>query len=199
MAAVRIREMLIDDFMPVWDFSEKHETIVRAPMASVVKALNEVDFSESFIVRWLLRLRGMSGERVTLDSLKGSRFEILAERDDEMVIGLAGQFWRPTGNLQKVDAATFMQFDQPGFAKAVWNFSIDETHETHETRETPGPSGTSGPLKRGETILGTETRIHCTDDASRSKFGFYWTFIQPFSGWIRNEMLAVVKRKAEGR
>ena len=183
--------------MPAWEFSEKHETIIRAPAEAVSKALYTVDFSESFIVRWLLKLRGMSGEKVTLDSLKGSRFEILAERDGEMVIGLAGKFWKPTGNLQKIDAGTFKQFDAPGFAKAAWNFMLVEGGETRETPETPGAPGSHEILKQGETRLSTETRIHCTDDASRSKFGFYWTFVQPFSGWIRNEMLAVVKRKAE--
>ena len=143
--------MLIDDFMPVWEFSEKHETIIRAPAEAVSKALYTVDFSESFIVRWLLRLRGMSGEEVTLDSLKGSRFEILAERDDEMVIGLAGKFWKPTGNLQKIDAGTFKQFDEPGFAKAAWNFSLEQGDETHETRETPETPETRRHTRNSET------------------------------------------------
>jgi hypothetical protein len=190
--------MLIDDFMPVWDFSEKHETLISAPAETVAKALYEVDFSESFVIRWLLRLRGMSGEAINLRNLKRSRFEILAERDDELLIGIAGQFWKPAGNLQKIDAETFKEFETPGFAKATWNFRVDETAETRKTPETPGTAGTVELLNHGETRLATETRIRCTDDASRSKFGFYWTFIQPFSGWVRNEMLAVVKKKAEG-
>lgn len=197
--------MLIDDFMPVWDFSEKHETVIRASVEDVSLALHTADFSESFIVRWLLRLRGMSGEKLTLDSLKGSRFEILAQRDDELVIGLAGKFWKPAGNLRKIGPGTFKQFDEPGFAKATWNFSLQEcgetpvTPETSVTPETPGTDGTREALKHEETRLTTETRIQCMDDKSRSSFGFYWMFIQPFSGWIRNEMLAVVKRKAEGK
>lgn len=185
--------------MPVYDFSEKHETIVRAPADIVSNALHTVDFSESFIVRWLLRLRGMSGENVTLKSLENSRFEILAERADEMVIGLAGQFWKPTGNMQKIDAATFKEFDKPGFAKATWNFALGTpvTRETPVTPETHGAAGAYEASKHIETRLTTETRIRCTDETSRSRFGFYWTFIQPFSGWIRNEMLAIVKKRAE--
>jgi hypothetical protein len=179
--------MLIDDFMPVWDFSEKHETLVRAPVEDVSRALHTADFSESFIVRWLLRLRGMSGENVTLASLKNTKFRILAEREnEEVVIGLAGQFWKPVGNMQDVDAGNFREFDKPGFAKATWNFTVQALQgEQHTTNSAP------------ETRVTTETRIQCMDDKSRSSFGFYWTFIQPFSGWIRSEMLAVVKRKAE--
>ena len=191
--------MLIDDFMPVWDFSENHETLIRASVEDVSRALHTADFSDSFIVRWLLRLRGMSGENVTLDSLKGSKFRILAEREnEEVVIGLAGQFWKPVGNLQDVDAGNFREFDKPGFAKAAWNFSIKDADVTPVTLVTAGSTGTPESLKRLETRVTTETRIQCMDDKSRSSFGFYWTFIQPFSGWIRSEMLAVVKRKAEG-
>jgi hypothetical protein len=45
--------------------------------------------------------------------------------------------------------------------------------------------------------LTTETRIKCLDNESRRSFGFYWMFIQPFSGLIRMEMLRAIKRKAE--
>lgn len=173
--------MLIDDFMPVWDFSEKHETVVRASVEDVSRALKTADFSESFIVRWLLKLRGMSGENVTLASLKNTKFRILAEKEnEEVVIGLAGKFWTPAGAMQDVDAGNFREFDTPGFAKATWNFEVHSEDD-------------------GSCRVTTETRIQCMDDKSRSSFGFYWTFIQPFSGWIRSEMLAVVKRKAEGR
>jgi hypothetical protein len=198
--------MLIDDFMPVYDFSEKHDIVIRASAENVSRALETADFSESFIVRWLLRLRGMSGKNITLRSLRDTKFKILAEKlNEEIVIGLAGKFWTPTGAMQDVDAGNFREFDKPGFAKAAWNFAIGksnaetpETPETPETRDTPGTAGASGALKHDVTIVTTETRIQCMDDTSRSRFGFYWTFIQPFSGWIRNEMLAVVKRKAEG-
>ena len=74
------------------------------------------------------------------------------------------------------NAATFPMVVRR-FAKAVWNFSVDG--------------------KGNESLLTTETRVRCLDDASRKSFGFYWTFIQPFSGLIRREMLKIVKKKAE--
>jgi hypothetical protein len=94
-----------------------------------------------------------------------------------MVLGLVGRFWTLGGDLKKIDAESFKAFDTAGYAKAVWNFSLLP----------------DGPATR----LSTETRIKCTDAESRRRFGFYWTFIQPFSGLIRREMLGLIKRKAE--
>lgn len=170
--------MLIDDFLPDYDFEEKHGITIRAGADRVYRAANDVDFSDSFIVRWLLRLRGMSGEGVSIRNLERSSFKILAETvNKELLIGLAGRFWTPWGDMQKVDASNFREFEKPGYAKAVWNFSVDGSAE--------------------ETRLTTETRIRCMDEASRRSFGFYWTFVQPFSGLIRMEMLKTIKRKAE--
>ena len=171
--------MLIDEFLPEYDFVETHSIAIDASAANVYAAANEVDFSDSFFVRWLLRFRGMSGDAVSLRNLEYSRFKILGEVvNKEVLIGLAGRFWTPWGDMQKVDASNFREFDKPGYAKAVWNFSLDGSSKG--------------------TNLSTETRIRCLDDVSRRSFGFYWTFIQPFSGLIRMEMLKTIKRQAEG-
>lgn len=170
--------MLIDEFLPEHDFVETHDIIVHADAADIYRAANEVDFSESFIIRWLFRLRGMSASNVTLRSLSISKFEILGETlNKEMVIGLVGKFWTIAGGLQKIDAESFKRFDTAGYAKAVWNFSLC-------------PDGENSRLT-------TETRIKCLDDESRRSFGRYWMFIQPFSALIRMEMLKTIKRRAE--
>jgi hypothetical protein len=95
----------------------------------------------------------------------------------EMLLGLVGKFWTLKGDLKKIDADSFKAFETPGYAKAVWNFALR-------------PDG-------NDVRLTTETRIRCTDADSRRRFGFYWTFIRPFSGLIRMEMLRVIKNKAE--
>lgn len=170
--------MLIDEFLPEYDFVEMHGISIRARAADIYRAANEADFSESFIIRLLLRLRGLSTEQVTLSSLKRSRFEILGEAPDrEILLGLVGKFWMPKGDMQEVDAESFKKFAKPGYAKAAWNFSLS-------------PEGASSHLK-------TETRIKCTDSGSRWRFGFYWTIVRPFSGLIRMEMLKAIKRRAE--
>lgn len=170
--------MLIDEFLSEYDFVETHGISIRAATADIYRAANEVDFTDSFIIRWLFRLRGLSSEKVTLASLKRSRFEILGEvPGHEMLLGLVGRFWTLKGDLKKIDADSFRAFETPGYAKAVWNFALR-------------PDG-------DDVRLTTETRIRCMDADSRRRFGFYWTFIRPFSGLIRMEMLRVIKNKAE--
>jgi hypothetical protein len=45
--------------------------------------------------------------------------------------------------------------------------------------------------------VATETRIVCTDEASRRAFLRYWRVIRPFSGLIRLEMLRLLRNAAE--
>lgn len=169
--------MLIDEFLPKYDFIETHNIKICASSENVINTIDEIDFCESPIIRALMFLRGMPSAKMRLRDLRKTNFEILGKRDDELLLGLAGKFWTLTGKLQKVNADNFREFDEKGFTKAVWNFSVDG--EGNETR------------------LTTETRVCCLDSDSRRSFGFYWTFIQPFSGLIRREMLRIVKKKAE--
>jgi hypothetical protein len=75
-------------------------------------------------------------------------------------------------------AADFRTFDEPGWAKAAWNFRVE-----------PAPAG-------GAT-LSTETRVRCTDARSRRTFRRYWWIVRPFSGLIRIELLRAIRREAE--
>ena len=170
--------MLIDEFLPEYDLHETHEINIRAGEDAVFRAVREANLCESAIVRWLFRLRGLPTENVTLGELKRMRFEILGEHEnDEIVLGLAGKFWTVRGGLRKVNSDNFREFDEKGFAKAVWNFSLRRAGNG--------------------TCLTTETRIRCNDDASRASFSLYWRLIQPFSALIRNEILKTMKKEAE--
>lgn len=170
--------MLIDSFLPEYDFSETHDIKIRATAETVFRALNAVDLCESAVIRWLFRLRGLPSRGMTLREMQRLRFEVLDESENrEILLGLVGRFWTIKGDLQKINSQNFREFDEQGFAKAVWNFSLFEA--------------------AGETRLTTETRIKCLGASSRKKFGFYWRFIQPFSALIRKEILKAVKQRAE--
>ncbi|HKP68880.1 MAG TPA: hypothetical protein VJV05_06330 [Pyrinomonadaceae bacterium] len=170
--------MLIDEFLSDYDFVETHDISIRASPAEIYRAANEVDFSDSYAIKFLLGLRGLSTGNVTLRSLTQTRFEVLAETPGrELLLGLVGKFWTPRGDMQKIDAASFKDFKSSGYAKAVWNFAVHADN--------------------GESRLTTETRVKCLDRASRIKFAFYWTVVRPFSGLIRNEMLRLIKIRAE--
>ncbi|MGH7491411.1 MAG: hypothetical protein ACREOO_03345 [bacterium] len=184
--------MLIHDFMPGYDVSEHHHLEVQATREAVYAALQSMDFSRSRVIRLLFALRSLpailQGRQhnktraslgLDLPGLLETGFILLGQvPQQEFVLGLIGKFWTTSGCLQKVHAQEFRDFTTRGFAKAVWNFSLQ-------------------PVARSRTMLATETRVLCLDENSRRRFRYYWMFIRPFSGWIRMEALRCLKRQAE--
>jgi hypothetical protein len=173
---------LIDDWLPDFDHTEFHETLVSADAHSTYAAIADADLARSPVVRALFALRGIiGGHRRDISSLERAGFLRLDERPgEELLLGLVGAFWRPTGKLQRLSADGFRAYERSGFAKAAWNFRV-ETIDAATTR------------------LTTETRVRCCDAKSRRSFGRYWRFVGPFSGLIRTRMLATIKRDAERR
>ena len=177
---------LIDEFLPDHDFAATHKTRIKAPAPVVYERLLAADFSEAWIVRVLMTLRSGRRRRVNRapgdlrQRLEGTGFMILAEApNDELVIGIAGKFWRPDGGrCLELTAADFTRFSRPGYAKAAWNFKL---------RTEGGES----------TVLSTETRIKCFGRAALWKFRLYWSLVSPFSGLIRKAILRHVKVKSE--
>jgi len=179
--------MLLDAFMPEPDAAEVHHLEIAAQPAAVYRALFTTDLGASPIVKALLGLRALprmlvergrphASRTLTLQTVIDAGFGRLAEEPDrELVLGVSGRFWRPTGNLAPFDRESFSRPVPTGTARAVWNFAVV-------------PSGD------GRTILSTETRILCGDAASRRKFRLYWLVVRPFSGLIRIIMLRAVRR-----
>lgn len=171
--------MQIDDFLPIYHVTERHAIVVRAPAKAIYAAISSLDMSASPIIRTLFRLRGLPPSTLTLRGMEKVGFTVLGEvPEQELLLGVIGRFWTPVGGLQRIDATRFRSFDKPGYAKAAWNFAL-----------VPQPDGT--------VRVTTETRVLCTDDASRKHFRLYWRLVGPFSAWIRREMLRIVKQQAE--
>lgn len=181
--------MLVDSFAPNPDAVETHSISILASRAAVYQTLWTADLGGSFIIKVLLGLRSLPeivlhprrswtrGRQITLQTLIDAGFGKLAEDPErEIVLGVIGKFWRPTGNLSPFSREDFDRPVPAGFARAVWNFSVKEDEP-------------------GRTILSTETRVVCGDDASRRKFLRYWFLVRPFSGLIRRLMLRAVKRE----
>ena len=186
--------MLIDDYLPAFEASEHHAITIAAPAREVYAALRTADLGGHPVTKALMTLRSLPAalaaprdgmtrlaqmrerSRITLDDMLGHGFVQLDEEPGrELLIGVVGRFWRPTGNLEACDADRFREPLPPGMAKAVWNFAVE-------------------PRGDGATILTTETRIHCSDEQALRSFRRYWTVIQPFSGLIRRLMLRSVAR-----
>ena len=174
------KRMLIDEYLSAWNVREQHRVTVHAPVERVYRAVRALDISEARLTRLLFRLRGLPcPPRFTLDDFLKMRFILLGERpDEELLFGLVGKFWTPKGELRRLEQEEFMNFNERGYAKAAWNFSLTQQ-------------------ANGVVSLATETRVHCTDGASRMKFRLYWTLIGAFSGFVRHEMLQIIKRNAE--
>jgi hypothetical protein len=178
---------LLDGLMPQFDEVERHELVVRAPVAAVYAAITRTDFADSRVIRVLLGLRALPsvvrGRRrsrgpLTLATIGARDFVQLGERAPyELAIGAVGRFWTPTGGLVPLDADGFRSFDRPGYAKVVWNFTVQEA-------------------EGGGARLATETRIWCLDSASRRRFRAYWLLVRPFSGLMRMVMLRAIAREA---
>jgi len=182
--------MRLDHFLPEYHFSEYHDIRVNAPPEIVFAAIKQVDMSASSLIRGLLALRLLPyvfqpGKKPEFDSAIGlddfikMGFIQLAEVfPDEMILGLAGQFWKPTVQLRAIPPDRFRQFNRPGFCKAVWNITVR-------------PDGSAGSL------LSTTTRIHCLGIKAQVLFTCYWSVIRPFSGLIRKTLLRLIRREAE--
>lgn len=176
----------INEFLPEYDFGAVYEICIDAPSALVYEHMLASDFYGAPIVRLLMSLR--TGKRVRQNQAlgamfrrcQGSGFFILADvAGEELILGVAGKFWRPDGGrCLELRAADFVEFARPGYAKAVMNFRVR-------------PDGLRG------TVLSTETRIQCCDRDARWKFRIYWALIERFSGVIRKALLRQIKAECE--
>jgi len=176
----------IDESLPIYDVGTSYQIGIHAPPSVIYQCLLRSDFNNLWLVRLLMTIRsGRRFPRTLVPSdlrqrLQGTGFVILSEvPDDEIVMGVAGRFWRPDGGrCLDLIANDFIGFSRPGYAKAAWNFKL--------RAESPEC-----------TVLSTETRIRCLGWEALWKFRFYWSLVSPFSGLIRKAILRQVKTAAE--
>jgi hypothetical protein len=192
---------LMDEVLPRYETREVHDISVAAPRAEVYRALDGLTLGELHLFRALLGVRALPGRlarsrrrpdtpsrpnRVDprarlLDWGLGTGFAVLASRPgSELVIGAAGQPWRPAGGAVAAirDRDDFVAFDRPGFAKVAIGFRLEE-------------------LPGGGTRVVTETRVDTTDPLTHRRFGTYWKVIRVWSGAIRQSWLRAIRRRAE--
>lgn len=177
----------LDDFLPTFEFSERHRIEIDAGRERVDCALRTVtlrDVPVAHALLWLRSLGGGTGEYAGQPFLTQSLRRAVLLDDSPgsgVVLGLTGRFWRlrdapdPT---RPRDAGQFLAYDRPSVCKAVIDFRIDD-------------------LGSGRCRLTTETRVHVDDPAARRSFRRYWRIIRPFSGLIRILLLRAVRSQAQ--
>ena len=184
----------LNQYLPKYDFVERHSIVIHSSPEKVFKAIHNFDMRKSKVINTLLFLRSIPGRlnsnrepdnqeptKLSIDQLTQKKSWILLDKveNQEVVIGFAGKFWQPNGDMIHLSKATdFIRFKQTGYSKAAWNLYIKRNNDDTVT-------------------LSTETRILCLGDRAKSSFRFYWAVIRPYSGWIRLEMLKMIKEQAE--
>jgi hypothetical protein len=184
---VKTIETRLDEFIPVWQFGERHTITVAAPPARVFEAIRNVRANEISLFKTLTWIRrgGRRGPESILNA--GDSVPLLAvatrngfiyladEAPRELVIGTV--VVAPPGGRGALSPQTFKAQLAPGFALAAMNFRVT-------------PDGTGGSL------VSTETRVFANNPAARRRFGRYWRLIYPGSALIRRMWLHAVERRA---
>jgi len=176
----------LDDFVPAYEFSERHQLEIRAEAARIDRALREASLAEIPVARALVWLRSLGRRRSTggqpfLELALQSAVLLEDTPGEGVVLGLTGEFWRlrsAPDPARPRTAGEFVAYDRPDVCKAVIDFRIDEL----------------GP---GRCRLTTETRVQVVDPAARRAFRRYWLVVRPFSGLIRILFVRAVRRRAE--
>ena len=192
--------LLIDQFMPHYDFSIVFSRVFRAPPEHSFEAVVGSNLFEIPIFRLLIGARGVPQmladavqRRHDASALASSRptfrlrdmasigWVLLGERSGvELTFGQVSKAWKGRGGVpdEAITPANFVTFDQPGFAKVVESTRVD-------------PYGEKG------SIVTAESRILCTDEDSRRRFRRYWLSVAPFTHLMRLIALPALARKAE--
>jgi len=184
------RRTRLDEFVPVYEFNEVHTIQINASSDQVYRAIHSVTAGEITLFKTLTWIRrfGRSGRESILNSsrdapildvaLRTGFLKLAEEPQNEIVLGTAVVAPANFHLERKPTPEDFKAVSAPGFALGAMSFVIQE----------------SGP---NSCTVRTETRVHATDDVTRSRFAKYWRVIYPGSALIRRMWLRAIKRRAE--
>ena len=186
MWAILFAVTLLENVMPVYEMHEVHSIWVPAEPDIAYEALLTVSAREVRLLGPLMRLRALGRSRRVPDSgtplldemMKAGFVELGVRPGKEIVLGAIGRFWSPLGN-RPLEVTDFSRFDEPGYAKAAMNFTVE--------------------VEAAGSRVTTETRIVGTDAAATRKFRTYWLLIRLGSGAIRRSWLKAIRRRLERR
>ncbi len=181
----------LDEWLPVWQFSEFHSLRVQAPPEKVYRAIREVTGEEILLLQTLTWIRNpgrLAGQesllnppakKPILEVAMAGGFRLAAEEPPGEIALLALVLWDGVERPPSRDAEGLRAMMQrPGNAIAGINFRVrDEGH--------------------GWCTLTTETRVYATDAGARRTFARYWRVIYPGSSLLRYTWLRAIRTRAE--
>lgn len=171
---------LLETVLPRWQRRERHAVATAAASAGLLRAAEELTWSEVPLFRALMRLRFWSGDPLARDSAVLDVFDRFggfgrdSGRHELVVYGAIPVARGVAGSFPVIETmADLRSFGAPGFLLVAINFHCD-----------------SGRLR-------TETRAYGTDQRTRRVFALYWLAVRPWSGLIRRTWLRAIRRRAE--
>ncbi|MFI7638977.1 hypothetical protein [Nonomuraea sp. NPDC049400] len=175
---------LADQFVPKPHFAERHHIEIPAARVVVWDAWQQLDLSDPpLVARFLFGARDVIARlrhgHAHLD-LPDTFIPLAEERPVEQVKGVVGTWWTFGADSNRVDVSgrqEFLDFAEPGYGKAIVGMRFED-------------------IGGERTRVTTETRVVCTDEASRRGMARYWPLIRPFSGLIRIMMLRALRSRA---
>lgn len=180
--------LLLDELLPEWDQRDVHERDVSAPPRRAVDLALAIETSDLKASAAMMAVRFAPTaiaerrsprlpQRRLVEVLEEIGLVELGRREDEVVFGAAGRFWRVReGNDAIADAEDFRDYDEPGSAKLAINLRAVDAE--------------------GGCTLSTETRVLATDPGARRRMRLYWALIRGPGDLIRREVLAATARAA---
>jgi hypothetical protein len=166
----------LDFLAPVWHFREAHRLRISAPTADVLTAAREVTWGEARLARTLMRATKspIIGDHRILDDFRSVGGGFAEETADELVFAGLSTLQAPLDATGR-SAEYLRDFQEPGHTKSVLN------------------------LRHSAGVLTVESRLYCTDAATRRSFRPYWLLVRLPSGQVRMSLLRAIARRVASR
>jgi hypothetical protein len=180
---------LTDKFLPSYQFSERHQTMVRCAgpgeLLDIIQRFrpprNRLSDAAMFLRQlpaWLAHWLAPSRVARPKPFTPANFIPLWRDDDREIVAGLVGKLWRQDFGLIPIPGPVeFLACHPAGAVKLVIGFLAEQTAEGIR--------------------LTTETRAFCPDRYSLLMFTPYWFAIRPVSGLLRRRALRDIRRIAE--
>ncbi len=186
--------MLLDQYIPHYQFNMLHSLRVHAPIERVYQAFKDLRQEEisplveilSYIRELPSRMVGKNipkaaDDRPFIEQMMNGDFFILADDPPhEFVFGFVGKFWVLTDEafVRLASPEEFIGYNDPENAKSAVNFLFVQEAD-------------------GSVRISSETRIDVPGSAARRKFALYWSVVSIGVVLIRICLLQAIKRRAE--
>jgi len=192
--------MMLDWLLPEFDATLVEHRVIDADPASTYRAVATVDMVEIPqaypAVRALFAARGaaqrlanalLSRPSPTPEADRPMRLGDLPAQGDwvklsddppwELSFGVIGRFWGGETIWETIDAADFVAFQQPGFAKIACSVSLR-------------------PYGSMRTLVSYEARTQALDADSRAHFLRYWRVVRPGVAIVMRAFLQAIAKEA---